>query len=143
MDTITIIWLVLAVALAVLEAVTVQLVSIWFTIGALAACISSLFTDNIIIEAIVFFVVSAIALAVTRPLVKKLKSRGAEPTNADRYIGKTAVVIEDIDNEKATGLVRVDNQKWTARSVSGETIPKDASVTVAAIEGVKLMVVKN
>ena len=143
MDTMTIIWLVLAIAMAILEAVTVQLVSIWFTIGGVAACVTSLFTDNIIIQVAVFVVVSAIALAVTRPLVKKFKKKGSEPTNADRYIGKIAVVIEAIDNEKAQGLVKVDNQKWTARSVDDEKIPKDAVVTVKAIEGVKLMVEKN
>lgn len=136
----TIVWLILAVVMAVLEASTVQLVSIWFAIGATAACITSLFTDHIIIEAVVFVAVSALALAVTRPLVKKMKQKKAEATNADRYIGRTAVVLESIDNEKAEGLVKVDNQKWTARSVSGEPIPKDTLVTVTAIEGVKLMV---
>ena len=119
MNTMTIIWLVLAVVMAVVEGMTVQLVSIWFCIGAVAACITSLFTDSILIQGVVFVVVSAIALLVTRPLVKRLKRRGAEPTNADRYIGKTAVVVERIDNENATGLVKVDNQKWTERSVDG------------------------
>lgn len=140
MDKMTIIWLVLAVAMAVLEGITVQLVSIWFCIGAAAACITSLFTDSILIQAIVFIAVSAIAIAVTRPLVKKLRKKGAQPTNADRYIGKTAVVISAINNEKAEGMVKVDNEKWTARSVSGELIEEGTSVTVKAIEGVKLMV---
>lgn len=143
MSTMTIVWLALAVAMAILEAVTVQLVSIWFTIGGVAACITSLFTDNIIIQVAVFVCVTAIALAVTRPLVKKMKSRGAEATNADRYIGKTAVVTVTVDNEKAQGMVKVDNQKWTARSYTGEIIPEGAAVTVKAIEGVKLMVEKN
>lgn len=142
MNTMTIIWLVLAVVMAVVEGMTVQLVSIWFCIGAVAACITSLFTDSILIQGVVFVVVSAIALLVTRPLVKRLKRRGAEPTNADRYIGKTAVVVERIDNENATGLVKVDNQKWTARSVDGSPIEEGLTVTVAAIEGVKLMVSK-
>ena len=128
---------------AVLEGLTVQLVSVWFAIGGLAACITSLFTDSIPIQAVVFVVVTAIALVVTRPLVKKLRKKKAEPTNADRYLGKTAVVVERIDNENATGLVKVDNQKWTARSVDGSPIEEGLTVTVAAIEGVKLMVQKN
>ncbi|MBQ3284533.1 MAG: NfeD family protein [Ruminococcus sp.] len=143
MNTMTIIWLVLAVAMALLEAITVQLVSIWFTIGGIAACITSLFTDNIIIQGAVFVVVSAISLAVTRPLVKKLRKNKAEATNADRYIGKTAIVLTGIDNDKAQGMVKVDTEKWTARSVNGEVIPEGESVTVTAIEGVKLMVSKN
>ncbi|MBQ3330207.1 MAG: NfeD family protein [Ruminococcus sp.] len=143
MNTMTIVWLVLAVATALLEAITVQLVSIWFTIGGIAACVTSLFTDNIMIQIAVFVGVSALALTITRPLVKKLKSRGSEPTNADRFIGKTALVLEEIDNEKAQGLVMVDGQKWTARSMNDEKIPKDTSVTVKTIEGVKLIVRKE
>lgn len=139
----TIFWLIFTVVTAVLEGLTVQLVSVWFAIGGLAACITSLFTDSIPIQAVVFVVVTAIALVVTRPLVKKLRKKKAEPTNADRYIGKTAVVVERIDNENATGLVKVDNQKWTARSVDGSPIEEGLTVTVAAIEGVKLMVQKN
>lgn len=143
MDKMTIFWLILAIVMAVLEGVTVQLVSIWFCIGGAAACITSLFTDNIIIQAAVFVVVSGIALAVTRPLVRKMKRRGSEPTNADRYIGKTAVVVTAIDNEKAQGMVKVDNEKWTARSQSGEPIAEGTSVTIEAIEGVKLIVKKK
>ena len=139
----TIFWLIFTVVTAVLEGLTVQLVSVWFAIGGLAACITSLFTDSIPIQAVVFVVVTAIALVVTRPLVKKLRKKKAEPTNADRYLGKTAVVVERIDNENATGLVKVDNQKWTARSVDGSPIEEGLTVTVAAIEGVKLMVQKN
>ena len=136
----TVFWLVLAVALALLELFTVQLVSIWFTVGAAAACVTSLLTDNIVIQVLVFAVVTAIALAVTRPFVKKMKQKGSEATNADRYIGKTGIVLSEIDNDHAKGMVKVDNEKWTARSVSGAIIPQGASVTVTAIEGVKLMV---
>lgn len=143
MNNMTIIWLVIAVVMGVLEACTVQLVSVWFAIGAAAACITSLFTDSIVIQVIVFVAVSAIALAATRPLVKKMKSRKAEATNADRFIGKRAIVITEIDNDKPQGMVKVDNEKWTARSVSGEKLPQGASVTVTAIEGVKLMVEKT
>ena len=64
--------------MGVTEACTVQLVSVWFAIGSAAACITSLFTDQIYIQVIVFVVVTAIALAVTRPLVKKLKRKRPE-----------------------------------------------------------------
>lgn len=143
MDKMTIIWLVFAILMGVLEACTVQLVSIWFAIGGVAACVTSLFTDSILIQVIVFVAVSAIALAVTRPLAKKIKNRGSEPTNADRFIGRTAVVLQAIDNDLPQGMVKVDNEKWTARSADGQPIPEGASVTVTAIEGVKLIVSPN
>ena len=140
MSQVTIIWLVAAVVMAIIEASTVQLVSIWFAIGAVAGCITSLFTESIPIQLIVFAAVSALALIVTRPLVKRIKVKRAEATNADRYIGKTGVVIETIDNAAAKGLVKVGNTTWSARSLDGKPIEKGASVIVAAIEGVKLMV---
>ena len=87
MSTMTIIWLVIAIVMGVLEACTVQLVSLWFAIGGVAACITSLFTDKLTIQLIVFIVVTAIALAVTRPIVKRMKQKRPEATNADRYIG--------------------------------------------------------
>lgn len=140
MSQVTIIWLVAAVVMAIIEASTVQLVSIWFAIGAVAGCITSLFTESIPIQLIVFAAVSALALIVTRPLVKRIKVKRAEATNADRYIGKTGVVIDTIDNAAAKGLVKVGNTTWSARSLDGKPIEKGASVIVAAIEGVKLMV---
>ncbi len=136
----TIFWLVLAVVMAILEGVTVQLVSIWFVAGAVSACIASLITDNILIQIGVFVLVTAIALIATRPIVKRLKEKKKEPTNADKYIGRTGVVIEKIDNNSAQGLIRVGASKWTARSVDNTVIEKDQKVKVLSIEGVKLIV---
>ena len=143
MDTMTIIWLVLAVVMAAVEAATVQLVSIWFVIGSVAACVTSLFTDNILIQVIVFVAVTALALIITRPIVKKMRSKAPEPTNSDRYIGKEGVVITTIDNTAARGQVRVGSSAWTARSEDDSVISEGAKVTVTAIEGVKLIVKQN
>lgn len=140
MDKMTIIWLVLAVVMAVVEASTVQLVSVWFAVGAVAGCITSLLTDSVPIQIIVFAVVTALALLITRPMVKRMKVKKAEATNSDRYIGKTGVVLQAIDNAAAKGLVRVGSTTWTARSQDGQPIEEGASVTVCAIEGVKLIV---
>lgn len=140
MDTMTIIWLAVAIVMAIVEATTTQLVSIWFSIGAVAACVASMITDSVVIQVIVFVAVSAVALVVTRPIAKRLREKKAEPTNADRYIGREGVVITSIDNTEAKGQVRVGSSVWTARSEDGSPIPEGAKVTVAAIEGVKLIV---
>lgn len=136
----TIFWLIFTVVMAILEAVTVQLVSVWFAAGGLAACITSLFTDNILIQVGVFLGVTVLTLALTRPLVKRIKEKHTQPTNADRYIGQTGIVLEEIDNEKALGLVRVGSTKWTARSVDNSVIAKDSRVKILSIEGVKVIV---
>ena len=84
--------------------------------------------------------VSAIALAATRPLVKKYARGKAVPTNLDRVIGETGKVTEDINNENATGAVYVDGKTWTARSDDGTVIPAGEQVRIVKMEGVRLFV---
>lgn len=134
------IWAGLLVIFLVLEAVTVQLVSIWFAVGALGALIATLSGADATVQVIVFVVLVLGALLATRPMVKRFASRKAQSTNADRNIGATAVVLETIDNLNSTGQVQVNGMVWTARSDTGEVIPKDTFVRVERIEGVKLIV---
>lgn len=136
------IWLALAVVLGIIELCTAQLVSIWFVIGALVTsiCAATFLSDYLYLQIIVFLAVSAIALLLTRPLVKRLKSFNKTKTNSDKNIGKTALVIADIDNAKAAGLAEVDGARWSARSKNGDIIPAGTTVLVEEIQGVKLIV---
>ncbi|MGN0452957.1 MAG: NfeD family protein [Ruminococcus sp.] len=138
----TFIWLGLAVLLAVVEICTTQLVSVWFVAGALvtAVCSATFLEDKLLWQIVVFIVVSALALILTRPLVKRMKGFAVTKTNSDRHIGKKALVISDVDNEKGTGLVEVEGSKWTAKSRDGEIIEVGNTVRIEAIEGVKLIV---
>ena len=133
-------WIVLIVALVVIEAVTVQLVTIWFAVGAVGGLIASAFNLDIWLQVLIFVAVSAITLLVTRPLVKRFTETHKEPTNADRYIGQTAVVTETIDNIHGKGAVVIGGLEWTARTADGSEVEKDALVTVEKIEGAKLIV---
>ena len=87
-----------------------------------------------------FFVVSIVCLAATRPLVKKLLRKDVTATNADRVLGQTARVTESIDNAVPTGAVYVGGMTWTARSESGQPIPRNAQVKIVRMEGVRLFV---
>ena len=127
-------WIVLLVVLLIVEAATVQLVTIWFAIGAAAALIA------LWLQWVLFVVVSAVTLAATRPLVRKITKQKTQPTNADRCIGETAMVTEDIDNIAGKGRVEVNGISWTARSSDGANFRKGELVTVERIEGVKLIV---
>ena len=86
-----------------------------------------------------FFLGSAAALSLTRPLARRLQRPGPTSTNADRVIGATAVVTEAVDNLQGAGRVSVMGNSWAAR---GETIPTGETVTVVRIEGVKLIVAR-
>ena len=133
-------WIVLLVVLIIVEAVTAQLVTIWFAAGAAAALIAELCGLQQWLQWVIFIAVSAVALVATRPLVRKVTNKTVQPTNADRCIGQTAVVTEDIDNIEGKGQVHVNGVTWTARSSDGSVFRKDERVTVEKIEGVKLIV---
>ncbi len=141
--TMLIFWLVLLILLIVVEAVTAQMVTIWFAAGAAAALVAELLNAQVWLQWVVFIAVSAIALIATRPLVRKLTKTRVQPTNADRCIGQTAVVMQEIDNVAGKGQVYVNGVTWTARSADGSVIGKDEKVTVEKIDGVKLIVKTN
>lgn len=134
------IWIIFAVFMLICEALTTQLVSIWFVIGGVAAAVTCIFTDNILIQSIVFIVVSLICLIATRPFVKKFNAKKKEPTNSDRLIGRVGIVTLDIINTKGEGQVNVDGKIWSAKSDDEREIKKGANVRITAIEGVKLIV---
>lgn len=136
----SVVWLALLVFFAIAEAVTVGLVSVWFAAGALAALLCTFFTANIWFQIFLFLAVSLITMAVLRPLGRKYVLPTVTPTNADRVIGRQAVVTEDIDNLNGKGTVVVFGVAWTARSEDGSPIPQGTTVLVKRIEGVKLFV---
>lgn len=139
-------WLGAIVLFGVAEVITEGMVSIWFVAGSLAAlftCMSGWALGSLSAEAtqvLVFAVVSAAALALTRPLVRRFMVRPSIPTNLDRVLGMAAKVTEAVDNERASGAVYVDGKIWTARSDDGSVIPAGTQVKVQKIEGVKLLV---
>ena len=71
-----IVWICAAVLFGIFEALTVQLVSVWFVIGAVAALVSSLAGAELYVQIIVFIAVSVLMLLITRPLVKKKLGQG-------------------------------------------------------------------
>ncbi len=136
----SVVWLILLILFALVEAATVGLVSVWFAAGALVALLATFFTANIWLQIGLFALVSAVALVLLRPLSKKYVSPKAVATNADRVLGREAVVTEEIDNLTAAGAVKVLGTEWTARSTTGQAIPAGETVLVDRIEGVKLFV---
>lgn len=140
MEKIMIVWIVMAIAFAVLEAMTTNLVSIWFTIGAVAALAAYFLNASYTVQIVVFVVISVVALVLTRPLVKKFSKPKIQPTNADMLLEKEAVVTETINNTYAKGAVKIQGIVWTARSSDDSEIPEGEIVIVKAIEGVKLIV---
>lgn len=131
-------WIILFLVLLLIELATVNLVSIWFAIGSLAAFITSFFTDSILIQLLIFVVISVVSLFITLPIVKKFKSKEKiVPTNLDRVIGKEVDVVKKI-KPNHYGEVEVFGTTWTA--TSKDTFKVGEKAKVVKMDGVKLIV---
>ena len=134
-------WLIALVIFLVIEAATLGLATIWFAGGELVALIAAMCGAGIVIQIVLFLVVSLVLLFFTRPLAVRFLNKDTLKTNVDRVVGMEGVVTEEISNLAGTGRVSLEGNMWTARTENeGGTIPVDAVVTVLRVEGVKLIV---
>lgn len=134
-------WLFIFVILLFIESLTFNLITVWFAVGALGAFIATYFTGDLLLQFLVFTVVTTISLILTRPLVKRLlHGRGHVRTNLDSVVGATGVVDIDI-KPNALGRVTVLGKDWAAKS--DKAIKAGSKVEILAIEGVKLIVRKK
>jgi membrane protein implicated in regulation of membrane protease activity len=134
------VWLAVFVIAVVVEALTQDLVSIWFSVGGLV-CLCICNTVAIYVEVIIFAVVSLLALVATRPLVKKMTERSVRYTNVDEIVGKRVKALSKISKYNA-GEIKVNGVIYSAillEEVDGDIEP-DSIVEIVAIKGNKIVV---
>ena len=134
-------WLGMIVLSIVVEAITTDLVAIWFMPAALVALILSLAGVPLWIQIVVFILLVAAFLVFAKRFLRRyLKKRPNALTNTDALVGETAIVTEKLDNLAQTGAVRVNGLEWSARSVDDAVTPdKGTLVVIRQISGVKLI----
>ena len=133
-------WGAVFVIMLLAEIASMQLVSIWFAVGAAGAFIAAMMNISFAGQLAVFVAVSVILLLLTRPLLAKLRVKQQPRTNADLNIGESAVVIEEIDPALGKGRARLGGVDWIAVSEAGSIIPAEAVVIVTRVDGAKLVV---
>lgn len=136
----SVLWLILAILLGIIEASTLGLFTIWFAIGAVFAMFAAMLGAPLIVQMLVFIAISGVLLFFTKPIIKKFLYVKKEKTNADKVIGEKGIVIEKIDYKNSTGQVKVKGQVWTARANNEDDIEENEIVEVKEISGVKLIV---
>lgn len=141
MELVAIIWLSLVVLFLIVEAACpIHLVSVWFAAGSLVALGIWSLGGPLWLQITGFLLVSSVLLALLWPLAKRFLNPRHTATNIDSVIGTTGYVTAAIDNDAATGQVKLGAMYWTARSTSGDTIPEGTLVRADRIEGVKVFV---
>lgn len=133
----TLIWLLIVIVLALIELFTVNLVTIWFVASGIVALILSYFDVSTPIQVATFVILGIVLLFTTKKPLENMLNKTKQRTNVDRVLDMEGIVTEEID-KNSPGEVKVDGKRWTA--VADTKIPKEATVKILKIEGVKLIV---
>ncbi|MBR3879927.1 MAG: NfeD family protein [Clostridia bacterium] len=137
-----IVWAVVFIAALWAEAETCEMVAMWFLPGAVASLVLALCNLDWWIQIVVFIALSTLFLVLAKTVFKKylVKKVGQEKTDTDLLIGRSARVVDDIDNFEERGAVKINGQIWTARMENdSEKAAEGESVVIVEIKGVKLI----
>jgi len=134
------IWMAIAAIFVIGEIFTVGFFLLWFGIGAVAAGILALFGFGASWQWGIFMVVSGVLFALSRRFAERFTKKQPPGIGADRVIGKKGVVLEEIDNIRSTGRVRLGKEEWRADSDTGEVIPVGKRVKVTRLVGTHVVV---
>ncbi|WP_430791794.1 NfeD family protein [Actinoplanes sp. G11-F43] len=138
-----VLWIVLAVALAVGEAFTATILIIFFAAGALAAAGAAALGFGLIAQVLVFAVVSGLSVAALRPIILKHSrpaiETGDTPFGVEAIEGSRGTVVDTVDGDH--GMIKIDGELWQARSFdSNETFAPGEHVRVVKLRGVTVLV---
>jgi len=133
-------WLVGAAALGIPLVVTAMPEFGMLAVGAVAAAIAAGLGGDIVVQVLVFAVVSVALIAVVRPIATRHRSQRPQlVTGIDALKGKQAVVLERVDH--AGGRIKLAGEVWSARSLdTGRAYEAGQEVDVVDIEGATAIV---
>jgi membrane protein implicated in regulation of membrane protease activity len=135
-----IVWFVFAAIFIIGEIFTTGFFLACFGVGAIVSGVLALIGLNPVWQWTSFVVVSGILFAVSRRFAEKFSKKQPPGIGADRFIGKEGIVLEEIDNVKNTGSVRIDKELWRADSETGEIIKKGDRIVVVRLDGTHVVV---
>src|SRR3954465_2463633 len=137
-----VIWLIVAVVFAVAEVVNLSFYLFPFAIGAAAAAVVDLAGAGAAITWATFAVLTAVSFTVVRPIARRhLNVPPQIRAGTAALVGRTAVVLERIDNDAGVGRVRLDGEIWTARTYDEDrVIEPGGPVRVMEIRGATALV---
>jgi membrane protein implicated in regulation of membrane protease activity len=116
-----VLWIVLGIVLAIAEAFTATLLIIFFSVGALAAAGAAALDAPLLVQVIVFAIVSGLSVGAIRPIIlrhaRSALESGETPIGIEAMSGSHGMVLEEVDGDH--GMIKIDGEIWQARSFDG------------------------
>ena len=139
---ISVIWLIAAAVLVVLELITGMVASFCMAIGCVAAMIVSYITPDVKIQLLAFAIGTILSFIFLAPVIRKWqKNKGdknptTQNSNMDALIGRIVTVTQTIPANRDLGRIKIDGDNWQARSVNGEEIEEGMKVRVVSYDSI-------
>ncbi|MEO6796952.1 MAG: NfeD family protein [Candidatus Dormibacter sp.] len=135
-------WVIVAIAFAVVEVLSLAFFAVFITIGAAAAALASLLGFNLLVQVIVLGVVGVAGVAAARPFLVQRLHIGSRRllSGADSMIGHQGVLSDPILGPNSPGHLRVAGELWPAITEDASSIPTETPVVVTGLRGSTLIV---
>lgn len=134
------IWMVVAAVFVIGEIFTLGFFLLWFGIGAAVAGILAMFGLGGSWQWGAFAIISGVLFVLSRRFAERFSKKQPPGIGADRFIDKKGVVLEEIDNIKNSGRIRMGKEEWRAESDTGEVIAVGKMVEVIKVVGTHVVV---
>jgi membrane protein implicated in regulation of membrane protease activity len=133
-------WLIGAVGLGIPLVVTAMPEFGMLAVGAVAGAVTAGLGGGVVLQVVVFAVVSVALIAVVRPVATRHRSQRPQlATGIDALRGKQAVVLERVDG--SGGRIKLAGEVWSARALdTGHAYEVGQEVDVVEIEGATAIV---
>jgi membrane protein implicated in regulation of membrane protease activity len=133
-------WIGLAVILALVELLSLDLVLLMFALGALAAAVVAALGAPFWVAILVFAAVSLALLFFVRPsVVARLHAGPTLTSGHDALVGRSGVVTEPVTARG--GRIKLNGEIWSARAVpETAAFDVDTEVLVTMIDGATAVV---
>lgn len=132
-------WFGLTVICVIIEAMTLNLTTIWFALGAIVLVFLSFTPIPFAYQVLIFLAISIVLMIFTRPIALTKFKAGREKTNSDSLIGKTVLVTKAIKAYEK-GEVKVAGMFWSAQTIDEVELEEGIECVVEKIEGVTMFV---
>ena len=134
------IWMAVAAVFIIGEIFTLGFFLLWFGIGAAVAGILAIFGLGGSWQWGAFAVVSGVLFVLSRRFAERFSKKQPPGIGADRFVDKKGVVLEEVDNIKNSGRIRMGKEEWRAESDTGEVILVGKMVEVTRLVGTHVVV---
>ncbi|WP_030571247.1 NfeD family protein [Streptomyces aureocirculatus] len=134
-------WLIGAAALGIPLVVTAMPEFGMLAVGAVAAAVTAGLGGGVVLQAVVFAVVSVALIAVVRPIAARHRSQRPElVSGVEALKGRSAVVLERVDS--SGGRIKLAGEIWSARPLDNEqSYEPGQEVDVVEIDGATAVVI--